>query len=151
MMRKGPLILLCSISFGPLLFILRLTTVESASSSPRVHLEPGLQLAGFGSIRSLQNFPGLRLNHFDRQLTRLAAIVHGLQEQQTTSLGSFVFVHQGGEVSHVFIRLLQQVLTMSLLILSFSILSVSFFCSLSVLVCQVAMDLVSFCIFPEIE
>lgn len=41
--------------------------------------------------------------------------------------------------------------TISLLILSFSILSVSFFCSLSVLACHVAMALESFWIFPEMD
>ncbi len=41
--------------------------------------------------------------------------------------------------------------TISLLILSFSILSVSFFCSLSVLACHVAMALDSFWTFPEMD
>lgn len=41
--------------------------------------------------------------------------------------------------------------TMSLLIRSFSILSVSFFCSLSVFVCQVATALDNFWIFPEMD
>ncbi|TNN39906.1 hypothetical protein EYF80_049921 [Liparis tanakae] len=40
---------------------------------------------------------------------------------------------------------------MSLSILSFSIFSVSFFCSRSVLVCQVTTALVSFCILPVME
>lgn len=44
-----------------------------------------------------------------------------------------------------------QVLTISLLILSFSILSVSFFCSRSVLVCQLATALVSFWVLPDTE
>jgi len=42
-------------------------------------------------------------------------------------------------------------LTKSLSILSFSIFSVSFFCSRSVLVCQVTTALVSFCILPVME
>lgn len=48
--------------------------------SPRVHLKPGLQLTRFGGIRSLQNLPRFSLNHFDRQVTHLAALVHGLQD-----------------------------------------------------------------------
>lgn len=48
--------------------------------SPRIHLQPGLQLTRLGGVRSLQNFPGFCLNHFDWQVTHLAALIHGLQD-----------------------------------------------------------------------
>lgn len=54
--------------------------------SPRIHLQPGLQLTRLGGIRSLQNFPGFRLNHFDRQITHLAALIHGLQDIMNVKL-----------------------------------------------------------------
>lgn len=58
---------------------------QSDAFLPRVHLKPGLQLAGFGSISSLQHFSSLGLNHFDRQLAHLAALIHGLQDNKKRS------------------------------------------------------------------
>lgn len=55
---------------------------QSDASLPGVHLKPGLQLAGFGSISSLQHFSSLGLNHFDWQLAHLAAVIHGLQDNK---------------------------------------------------------------------
>lgn len=78
-------------------------------------------------------------------------LITAMKNLKCAALGTMKYFWKVWYNTYIYIFFDSQVLTISLLILSFSILSVSFFCSRSVLVCQVATALVSFWILPDTE
>lgn len=51
----------------------------SQFASPRVHLQPGLQLSGFGSIYSCQDVPTVYMDDLHWQVAHLTCLIQRLQ------------------------------------------------------------------------
>ncbi|KAF3852224.1 hypothetical protein F7725_005579 [Dissostichus mawsoni] len=82
--------------------------VHNHPVSPRVHLQPGLQLSGSRSVHSCQDLPAVHVDDLHRKVTHLTRLIQRLQGG-TKGLRSFVSSDQIGEVGHVLVSLLQQV------------------------------------------
>lgn len=55
---------------------------DKVSVSPRVHLQPGLQLSSFGGVHPGQDVPAVHVDDLHRKVTHLARLVQGLQEEE---------------------------------------------------------------------
>lgn len=62
----------------------QVTLPPAQSVSPRVHLQPGLQLSGFRSIHSCQDVPTVYVDDLHRQVTHLTCLIQRLQRGRRT-------------------------------------------------------------------
>lgn len=68
--------------------------------SPRVHLQPGIQLSRFGSIHSAQDLPAVHVDHLHRQVAHLTCLIQRLgekerQQTRTCKFNSTPIPHRG--------------------------------------------------------
>lgn len=57
--------------------------------SPRVHLQPGVQLSGFGSVHSRQDVPAVHVDDLHGQVAHLTRLIQRLQERRGGTDDSF--------------------------------------------------------------
>lgn len=62
----------------------QVTLPPPQSVSPRVHLQPGLQLSSFRSIHSCQDVPTVYVDDLHRQVTHLTCLIQRLQRGRRT-------------------------------------------------------------------